>query len=195
MEILSSIVKNLVVIILLASFLEVLVPDSNVRPFVRFAIGLFIILAVLNPVVEKVYRTREVKTLAWDLPMNVDVELKENYWVEGRKINKQIERAGYQALESKLEQQVKALGVLVPGVCNLKTDLEIEPGSGKIVKAVLTVSKEVQPKTPNGEVEVFSHEQSYRGKEEREIKEKLGALLQNFYGLSPEQVIVRFEGE
>jgi len=49
MAVLTEIVKTFLVIIILASFLELLLPEGKVKPFVRFAIGLFILIAVLNP--------------------------------------------------------------------------------------------------------------------------------------------------
>ena len=67
MEVLVTIVKNLLVIVVIASFLEILLPDSSVRPFVRFAIGLFVILAILNPILAVFFR-EAMQAGAWDLP-------------------------------------------------------------------------------------------------------------------------------
>ena len=50
MQLLSEIVRNVIVIIIIASFLELLLPQGTLQPLVRFAIGLFILIAVLNPV-------------------------------------------------------------------------------------------------------------------------------------------------
>ena len=45
-----DIVRNVLVIILVSSFFELLLPDGKVKPFVRFnIIGLFILISVLNP--------------------------------------------------------------------------------------------------------------------------------------------------
>ena len=68
MEILTGIVKNLVVIVVVAGFLELLLPDSSMRPFVRFTIGLFIIIAIINPLLSVFYSGNDLKSLAWDLP-------------------------------------------------------------------------------------------------------------------------------
>ena len=48
MAILSEIVRNILVIVLIASFLELMLPEGTLRPLVRFAIGLFILI-IMSP--------------------------------------------------------------------------------------------------------------------------------------------------
>ena len=48
MDVLVEIVKNLLVIIILASFLELLLPGGGMKPYVRLAIGMFVLIAVLT---------------------------------------------------------------------------------------------------------------------------------------------------
>ena len=47
-------VKNIIFIVLFASFLELLLPNNGMQRFVRVIMGLFIMLAILNPVIDVV---------------------------------------------------------------------------------------------------------------------------------------------
>ncbi|MCL1789795.1 MAG: stage III sporulation protein AF [Peptococcaceae bacterium] len=50
MDALKSLIGNLAFILLLAAFLEMLLPNSSMRGFVRLIMGLFVIAAVLQPI-------------------------------------------------------------------------------------------------------------------------------------------------
>ena len=42
MEVLTEIVTNLLVIIIISSFLEMMLQEGNTKPFVHFAVALFV---------------------------------------------------------------------------------------------------------------------------------------------------------
>lgn len=50
METLRNIVQNILIIILLTTLLEMLLPDGDMRRYVRLVMGLFVIMVVINPV-------------------------------------------------------------------------------------------------------------------------------------------------
>jgi stage III sporulation protein AF len=50
----ASWVKYIIFVVLFASFLELLLPSSSMQRFVRVIMGLFIMLAILNPVIDMV---------------------------------------------------------------------------------------------------------------------------------------------
>ena len=43
-------IKNIVVILLLTSFVELLLPESDLEKYTRVVLGLFIVIAILNPI-------------------------------------------------------------------------------------------------------------------------------------------------
>ena len=69
MSVLTEIVRNILVIIIMASFLELLLPEGAIRPFVRFAIGLFVLIAVLNPVLGYFFDDSNFQITWWDYQM------------------------------------------------------------------------------------------------------------------------------
>src|SRR5690554_1390558 len=111
MAVLTGMVKNVLVIIILASFLEVLLPEGRVKPFVRFAIGLFIIIAVLNPVLNVLFEQREFEINLWDY--KVSSEQEQEILEKGNRINRQITVSTEAGIKEKLEGQVSAVAMLV----------------------------------------------------------------------------------
>ena len=53
-ELLSTWAKNLVIFIIVISFLEMILPDGNIGKFVKITIGLIIILVIINPFIKLV---------------------------------------------------------------------------------------------------------------------------------------------
>ncbi len=51
MSIINTMVRNLVVIVIVMTFLEMLLPENKMRSFARFIFGLIIIATILNPIV------------------------------------------------------------------------------------------------------------------------------------------------
>jgi len=50
MDFLRSWIRNLILIILLAHFIEMLLPDNELRKYVKVVVGFFVMLAILTPV-------------------------------------------------------------------------------------------------------------------------------------------------
>lgn len=193
MDFVTEMVKNIVVIILLASFLEMLLPASNLRPFVRFAIGLFVVIAILNPVLSFINKGEDIKVDAWD--MKWEQEQTDQVLEEGEELKQRILEQANAAVKGKVERQVGALAGLVPGVQALETKVDMDD-RGKIRNIVLVVqtgSDETQDKV--SEVRVWSEHQVYSNQQEQEaIKQKLLNLVQNLYGLDSSLIQIKFEG-
>lgn len=48
----SNVVKSLIVIIIIASFMELILPKNKFQPYIKLVVGLVIIVSVLNPVLK-----------------------------------------------------------------------------------------------------------------------------------------------
>lgn len=190
METLALIAKNLLLIIMIASFLELLIPDSNSRPFLRFAIGLFVILAVINPVLKAVELERPLQTEAWDMPAG-GAYLGERQ-ESGAELNRKVRSQGQTLFEDKLEKQVTALGMLVPGVTSLQSDAVVDDRRGGVEKVVLKVKLNHESAHNDGTVSVFAA-QDHSIQEQEAISEKLMTLMENLYGIDRQKVTIEFE--
>jgi stage III sporulation protein AF len=103
MSVLTEIVRNILVIIIMASFLELLLPEGAIRPFVRFAIGLFVLIAVLNPVLGYFFDDSNFQITWWDYQMEAVEE--ESLLRRGQEINQNIMNHNQSLLKEKLEGQ------------------------------------------------------------------------------------------
>jgi stage III sporulation protein AF len=102
MSVLTEIVRNILVIIIMASFLELLLPEGAIRPFVRFAIGLFVLIAVLNPVLGYFFDDSNFQITWWDYQMEAVEE--ESLLRRGQEINQNIMNHNQSLLKEKLEE-------------------------------------------------------------------------------------------
>lgn len=187
----SQIAKNLLLVIMIAGFLEMLLPDSSMRPFVRFTVGLFIIMAVLNPTLDILCDSRDLESMAWEMPWEYPdtTELQE----QGVKLNQQLQGTGEAALEGKIEQQVKSLAFLVPGVAGLESRVTLDSEAGQVEKIELVVKPSSKAGEDDKSVQAFASDET--GIEDREtIRSKLTAMMENFYGLNADRIVIKFEG-
>ncbi|NLV16467.1 MAG: stage III sporulation protein AF [Syntrophomonadaceae bacterium] len=192
MEILTGIVKNLVVIVVVAGFLELLLPDSSMRPFVRFTIGLFIIIAIINPLLSVFYSGNDLKSLAWDLPW----EYSDGTGFEdiGVQVNKDIQNTGNQAIKQKVEEQINSLAMLVPGVRDLETEIDLDAeGRGLSQVTLVIVSNRSGSSSSGDSIAAFSSREEELQNQE-EIKDKLTSMMKNLYGLEESKLKIKFEG-
>jgi len=191
LELLIGIAKNLLLIVVIATIMEILLPDSSMRPFVRFTIGLFVILAILNPVLKTIYSSRDLDSGAWDLPWKYQDT--QDYEQAGLKINQEIQQAGSEVMKQKIERQITSLAVLVPGVGDLETEVSLDPERGQLSEVVMVVVPASATSSGDGSIETFSYREP--GNPELEtIREKLASMMRNLYGLEGKQVVIKFKG-
>lgn len=193
MQLLHEIVRNVLVIIILTSFLELLLPEGGVRPFVRFAVGMFIIIAVLNPVLSWLFSERELKVNLWDYQL--EERKSEEIIDNGQQIQQEIIAQHNEIAREKLQGQIDAVAVLVPGVEEVKSEIEIgQDGKVQAVNILLQSGSHEIKKGQDG-IEVFSGEDRRLSREEKKvIEDKVISIIGNFYGLSTSQIKVEFEG-
>jgi len=192
MDVIREIVTNLLVIIIISSFLEIMLPDGNIKPFVRFAIGLFILIAVLSPSLAFIYDDRDFQISVWD--DRLDEQVSKDIESGSQKIQQQINGQSNDLMRKKLEGQISAVAILVPGVDDVHTEVTVgEDGSPLKLQLIVrpgrkTTVDEVEP------VNVLGSSQEKGYTEQDKIQEKIKQVMNNLYGLKPENIQVEFEG-
>lgn len=196
MALFVEIVRNILVIVILASFLELLLPDGEVKPFVRFAIGLFILIAVLNPIISHLFADRNLEIELWDYRINSEdtSELIKN----GKEINQKLFNNNNEMMKEKLQGQISAVAILVPGVDSVETMVELG-GEGEVdslsilVKGEGTSDEKDNEKKPD--INVFSDsDEALTEEEQRQIKEKMLTVIKNLYDLKGVHIEIEFQG-
>ncbi len=170
-----------------------MLPEGKVKPFVRFAIGLFILISILSPTLGYLYSDKDFQIDLWAHTQSPITE--EEILKSGAKINEQIMGQGDEILKQKLEGQISAVAMLVPGVQEVETKAEIS-GNGAVANLHIVVRPEViAAEDDTGKIGVFSSQPGKYTLEEREaIQEKLLSVVKNMYGLEGTQIQVEFEG-
>lgn len=140
MEWLKEWVRNLVMLVIVASALELLLPMSSMKKYVRLALGLMLLLAIVRP--------------AFDLlgqEVVVDVTLfaaEESARLPGlgeimARAGEFRERSGQLALEqarARLESEAQQAALTVPGVGSAAVRLRLEEADGQPEIRAITVS-------------------------------------------------------
>lgn len=193
MNALYTIVKNLMVIIVMASFLELILPDGRLKPFVRFAVALFVLIAILNPTLNFLFTDNAYEISLWDYQMDEDVE--QDVQVKGERIQQDVMERKQAIIQDKVRGQINAVTSLVAGVNDVQTEVDMEP-DGSINKIELTVQPALSNKASQSEgINVFSGQQEAVSEAEREqIKNKILQVISNLYGIPSKEVDIKFEG-
>lgn len=192
MEVLIQIVRNLLVIIMVASFLELLLPDGSIKPFARLAMGLFILVAILNPALNLFFEDHEFKIDLWDYQVNTVQN--EQILEAGREINQRITATDNEAIKAKVEGQIGAMAMLVPGVGGVDIKAGVD-SSGTVTKLDLKVLPDNgRGQDEDEKINVFSGRQDLSKEEQEKIKQKITSVVQNLYGLTNIDIDINFEG-
>ena len=153
MQTLHTLVRNLAVILLLATFLEMLLPNKSMRGFVQMVMGLFVISAVLAPITTFLHTPLEMEIPAWTATTNQDLPAIATEG-QGLKLARDAVQEQYRQI---LVHQIKALALGSDGVEGAEVDVEFEEGAGGLtdqpkivlVKVIITSAKgEIPPVQP-----------------------------------------------
>jgi stage III sporulation protein AF len=190
LESLQTLIVNLAVILLLATFLEMLLPNKSLKGFVKLVMGLFVISAILSPITSLLRMTVEGGVPAWlentaqEMPVLASQE-------EGESIGTNAVQDQYKSI---IINQVKALIGTIQGVKDLQVNVDLEEGAGGLtnipkINRILIQLDTGQGVTPIEEV-VINLEQP---REEQpasplalEVRDKIAAFMQ----MPIDQVIV-----
>jgi len=184
-------VRNLVVILLLATFLEMLLPNKSMRGFVQMVMGLFVISAVLAPITTFLHTPLEMEIPAWTatIPQDLPAIATEG---QGLKLARDAVQEQYRQI---LVNQIKALALSSDGVKGAEVDIEFEEGAGgltdqpkiSLVKVTLTSALGeiplLQPITI-GQSPPATKSQSPKADS---VREKIAAIM----SISKEKIIVQ----
>ncbi|ACL21529.1 hypothetical protein Dhaf_3511 [Desulfitobacterium hafniense DCB-2] len=125
MESLQTLVRNLAIILLLASFLEMLLPNKSMKGFVKLVMGLFVISAILTPLTTLLGMTVESAIPAWTESSAQELAVLAPGEV-GEAISTNAVQEQYKAI---VVSQIKALTVGMEGIKELQVNVDLAEGS------------------------------------------------------------------
>lgn len=212
LDALKEMVRNIAVIVVLGSVLEFILPDGKMNRYTRLVTGLFLLMAILNPILSLLNRETFVPLLRNDQPALAGAQGSgvEAILARGEKLRQEAAENARSEWEKGVKKQVTSLVELQEGV--KVTGVEVEVAStpaaaapSKIKKIVVRVAGKKEKGGEGGEEGIFIRpvEVEIKRGEGNEsapvplppgVKSKIKSLLAGFYGLSENQIVVE-EGE
>ncbi|NLV21448.1 MAG: stage III sporulation protein AF [Syntrophomonadaceae bacterium] len=188
-----EIVRNLLVIIVIASFLELILPDGKLRPFVRFSVGLFILIAILSPTLKLLFTDKSFELGFWDYQLDAGIE--RSVREQGEELSRKVYQPRQDEIQTKLQGQINAISSLVPGVNTVQSQIETDrDGSVKKITLQIDTGSPSRIEKVAG-VKVFSAQpQPIDADGEEVIADKITQLISNLYEIPMEKVEINFGG-
>lgn len=208
METIRQVVHSLVVIVVLATIVEMMLPGGEMRRYVRLVVGLFLIIALVQPAVATIK-----KGFNMGVPMVMTVNEPGGLTAimeEGRRLNAAGRSRALEEYRSGLSRQVLALAGMNKSFNVVSADVQLQsnpsrPDYGGILGITLVVAPGTWEVTSGQdsmvapvrqvEVQVEDEQQakpSGRGGGSIGAAEGLVKIIANFFNLSPEQVQVKY---
>ncbi len=191
MTTLYEIVRNLLVIIMIASFLELILPAGRLRPLVRFSVGLFVLIAILSPTLEFLFADQRFALGFWDY--RVDSGMERSIQEKGAEPHHQVYPTQQEEFTAKLQGQINALGRLVPGVGEVQSEVHTA-ADGSVSKVKVSIAAGHSPPVEQvSGIRVFSPQQEAGESEEKEvIAAKMMELISSLYEIPRERIEIDF---
>ncbi len=188
-------VKSIVLVVLFATFLEFLLPASSMQRFVRVIMGLFIMLALLNPIIEILHsRWLPEKATVFGTSSGNPSEIKRavDRVVENRaQVTQDIYRRD-------IARQIRALVIAIDGVSEARIVVDTEDSKNQIAGAIRSVTIYVQPGLTKDDTKVAkvtiasSHTTTeHRPEISATIAMKIQRSITELIGLNANQIIIQ----
>lgn len=114
LEALGGLVSNIAIIVILAVFVEMLLPDNHMAKYLRLIMGLFIIVTILSPIMSLLEKDDSLEVATWNFA--ADNRQLESILKKGGEIGKSNMEIASQEYISRIEGQIVALVRLIPEV-------------------------------------------------------------------------------
>lgn len=191
MEGLQTLVRNLAIIILMASFLEMLLPTKSMQGFVKLIMGLFVISAVLGPITSLLHLPVRMDIPAWSEVSSRDLPVLAGN--NGLQIGRDAVQEQFKLI---LQHQIEALVLGISGIDEVNVVVTLAASTGGLTDQPQVQQVNIQINSPPTEIQSIptitigepkSEAQSQSQSEQAQsIKEKISTLLQ----ISQERIYV-----
>ena len=159
----------------------------------RFCIGLFILIAILSPTLNLLFKDKNFALSFWDYQLDSGME--KNIQDQGKALNNKLFQPEQALIQSKLQGQIDAISSLVPGVNDVQSQVETA-ADGTVKKITLRIDANQASRIQEvAGVKVFSNQpEKLNQAEEEVIAGKIVQLISNLYEIPSENVKINFEG-
>lgn len=140
----SAWIKDIIFVVLFATFMELLLPSNSMQRFIRVIMGLLIMLAILNPalnIIESYLSSgQELSTAAATTLNNSTVN--SNVITP---ITEERDRLSYELYKKELAKQIRAVVTTIDGVADARISVEVNSVNDKPAGSIKKVIVYIQP--------------------------------------------------
>lgn len=212
MEVFKNLIRDIVLIILLTTFLDMLLPSNKMRTYLKMVMGLFVLVSILNPLLNLLVRQQNMEVFAWKQDYASAFNDKSVRQTQ-HKLAQVTEQEISNAYAQRIEKEMSALLKLIDGVAETNVKAEIkkgEKGGGyeDINSVCVTVFPDgngqddkkdiriepVQIGEP-GKTASDSVKTGGIGKDDKEImiEREVKSTLSQYFGISQKNITVEFQ--
>lgn len=191
-------IKDIIFVVLFSSFIELLLPNSNIQKFVRVILGLFILLTILNPIIVFFENRLTPEQLPAMATKSDSGQITAEILSTVNNVADKREKLAYDLYTRDLSKQIKATVMSIDGVANAKVIINIEPSitgsknTGKIKNILIYI----EPGFTNSERKIAKVSVDVAKAKPTEEQHKLSATLVDkitrtvteLYQLKPNQI-------
>lgn len=137
-------VKDIILVVLFAAFMELLLPSSSMQRFIRVIMGLFIMLTILNPALDVIHNYiasgQEVSAVTTTLNNSV------NSGNVITSMSDERDKLSYELYKKELAKQIRAIVVTVDGVADAKVAVDVNNAAdGKMAGSIKNITVYAKP--------------------------------------------------
>ena len=192
MQTLQTLVRNLAIILLLATFLEMLLPNKSMRGFVQMVMGLFVISAVLAPITTFLHTPLSMEIPPWTTTTTQDLPAIATEG-QGVKVGRDAVQEQYRQI---LVHQIEALALGTDGVEAASVDIKFEEGTGGVIDQPKIIGVNVTLTSAKGEIQpvqpiTIGQQSPLTLKTQSSRAEKVLEKISTFMSLSKEKILVQ----
>lgn len=188
-------VKYIIFVVLFASFLELLLPSSSMQRFVRVIMGLFIMLAIMNPIISIVQNhlipTNQVPALSTNFGNSI--------MNDSMNMSNERERLSLELYKKELTQQMKILVMAIDGVADVHVNVEINTiKNSSIAGGIESVLLYIKPGLSAKDRKVAPVSKITIGEQKDktedphiELKKRISEIVTELYQIPKEKIEVR----
>ncbi|MBO1626595.1 stage III sporulation protein AF [Bacillus cereus] len=202
MQFITEWIRNIIVFLLLATMLHLILPNSNLQKYVKFVVGLLLVVLILTPLF-KLLQTDVNEVIAnFNQEKYVaDGSIKNSIDTKKKEIQALTRAYSLEEMAVKMKKEVgkefeKKYGVTVSEIKVIAAETKEEVKTAKDIQSVIVTLKEMEPKKSDAIETVKPVE--INTKEPRETSEETNIEMKEFFSsrwqLEGKQIQVQMEG-
>jgi stage III sporulation protein AF len=207
LETLNAWIKHIILLILFATFLELLIPNNDYKKFIKVIMGLLVLLAVLQPILEIVDHSWDGMEAAAVTGSKIG-ETKTEIANNGSNFRNERDRVALEQYKKELTKQVRVLTGSIDGIMEVRAEIVLnEDKSEKNYSTIKNItiyakpgheSKNTTEVNPIKQVEIGNKAKSMTPAAvlNDQHKEHIKKVVTEFYHLKPEQIeVIEWPGQ